>query len=237
MPNSSCASTYRVTAAPAAPSNPRIYTTSLFIRAPYHSCIAASPTVDNPAAPPLRNIASRGQADPSSERPSAQCLRAFCAGLTQGFGVSGPGYTPSRPQIDYPNGTVVYLTATSSASSTPAMPSAATTSVTHATSVSSAAPSSTPITTPAPTLSASSSPFLIDRQLWDKGPDILALQHFLNAHDFQLASSGPGSPGQESDFFGMKTYQALETFQKTNGLPATGYFGPLTRALINTRDQ
>jgi len=33
-------------------------------------------------------------------------------------------------------------------------------------------------------------------------------------------------------FFGLKTYRALVTFQKANGLPATGFFGPLTRAAI-----
>jgi peptidoglycan hydrolase-like protein with peptidoglycan-binding domain len=69
----------------------------------------------------------------------------------------------------------------------------------------------------------------------DTGADILALQQFLNTHGFQVASSGPGSPGHESTFFGAKTYQALIKFQKANNLPATGYFGPLTRALINSQ--
>lgn len=68
----------------------------------------------------------------------------------------------------------------------------------------------------------------------DTGADILALQQFLNAHGFQVASSGPGSPGNETSIFGSKTYRALIKFQAANNLPATGYFGPLTRALINS---
>jgi peptidoglycan hydrolase-like protein with peptidoglycan-binding domain len=130
------------------------------------------------------------------------------------------GYTPPRPQIDYPNGTIIYLGATTTASTSP--PTAATTT-----------PSSTPITTPA-AVSASSSPFLIDRQLWDEGPDILALQQFLNTHGFQLASTGAGSPGNETDTFGLHTYAALIKFQEAYNLPATGYFGPLTRAAFES---
>jgi hypothetical protein len=72
-------------------------------------------------------------------------------------------------------------------------------------------------------------------QLWDKGEDIRTLQKFFNTHGFIIASSGPGSPGDETTFFGTKTYQALKKFQKANNLPATGYLGPLTRAaLANT---
>jgi peptidoglycan hydrolase-like protein with peptidoglycan-binding domain len=69
-------------------------------------------------------------------------------------------------------------------------------------------------------------------ELWEAGDEVLLLQQFLNAHGFEVATSGPGSPGDETDFFGMKTYNALVKFQDANGLPATGYFGPLTRAAI-----
>jgi peptidoglycan hydrolase-like protein with peptidoglycan-binding domain len=75
---------------------------------------------------------------------------------------------------------------------------------------------------------------LIDRQLWDEGPDILALQQFLNTHGFPLVSTGWGSPGNETDTFGLHTYAALIKFQEANNLPATGYFGPLTRALLGS---
>jgi peptidoglycan hydrolase-like protein with peptidoglycan-binding domain len=45
----------------------------------------------------------------------------------------------------------------------------------------------------------------------------------------------PASRGHETDYFGLKTFQALKRFQKAHGLPATGYLGPLTRAAINAQ--
>jgi Putative Ig domain/Putative peptidoglycan binding domain len=60
----------------------------------------------------------------------------------------------------------------------------------------------------------------------------LALQQFLNTHGFTVATTGPGSPGNEN-FFGAKTFQALKKFQQAHNLPATGYLGPLTRTLIS----
>ena len=83
-------------------------------------------------------------------------------------------------------------------------------------------------------LATSSLQFLQNRQLWDEGPDILLLQQFLNTHGYVLTPTGNGSPGSETDFFGVKTYQALIKFQEAHGLPATGYLGPLTRAAINS---
>ena len=71
-----------------------------------------------------------------------------------------------------------------------------------------------------------------DYQLWDTSPNVRALQQWLNADGYPLAESGTGSPGQETDTFGPLTYQALAKFQQANGLPASGYLGPLTRAKI-----
>ena len=34
--------------------------------------------------------------------------------------------------------------------------------------------------------------------------------------------------------FGFLTYEALVKFQIGNGLPATGFFGPLTRAVLES---
>ena len=130
-----------------------------------------------------------------------------------------PGYVAPRPQIDYPNGTVVYLDATSSARTAPAAQSTTTVS--------------SPIMTPRATPSASSSPFLISRQLWDEGPDILSLQQWFNANGFPLASTGPGSPGNETITFGLHTYAALIKFQEANNLPATG----LLRTTHQSRDR
>jgi peptidoglycan hydrolase-like protein with peptidoglycan-binding domain len=70
-------------------------------------------------------------------------------------------------------------------------------------------------------------------QLWDTGDDILALQKFFNTHGFIIATTGPGSPGNETSTFGLLTYAALIKFQSANNLPATGFFGPLTREIMS----
>jgi peptidoglycan hydrolase-like protein with peptidoglycan-binding domain len=71
---------------------------------------------------------------------------------------------------------------------------------------------------------------------------VIELQQYLNAHGFTLAASGPGSPGQETDYFGSLTYTALAAFQNAHasalltpvGLTqGTGYFGPATRMFAN----
>jgi peptidoglycan hydrolase-like protein with peptidoglycan-binding domain len=58
------------------------------------------------------------------------------------------------------------------------------------------------------------------------------LQQWLNAHGFVIAATGPGSPGNETTTFGILTDKALIKFQRSQGLPATGYLGPLTRAAL-----
>lgn len=65
------------------------------------------------------------------------------------------------------------------------------------------------------------------------GADIKSLQMYLNSHGYTLARSGPGSPGNETELFGGLTKKALMKFQKDHGLPSTGFFGPLTRGVIN----
>jgi peptidoglycan hydrolase-like protein with peptidoglycan-binding domain len=74
-----------------------------------------------------------------------------------------------------------------------------------------------------------------NRQLYDGGEDVRALQKFFNTHGLVVAQSGPGSPGNETSIFGTNTYRTLIKFQKSNSLPATSYLGPLTRALINSQ--
>lgn len=73
-------------------------------------------------------------------------------------------------------------------------------------------------------------------------PDVQRLQQFLNTHGFTLAPSGPGSPGEETNFFGVLTYNAVVDFQNAYkneiltplGLSnATGYFGAATRQKVN----
>ncbi|MEX0918815.1 MAG: peptidoglycan-binding domain-containing protein [Candidatus Paceibacterota bacterium] len=68
------------------------------------------------------------------------------------------------------------------------------------------------------------------------GPEVLALQKFLNSKGYTVATSGAGSPGNESSYFGSLTQSALIQFQSANGITmaqGAGNFGPLTRAIIN----
>jgi peptidoglycan hydrolase-like protein with peptidoglycan-binding domain len=83
-------------------------------------------------------------------------------------------------------------------------------------------------------VSAAPPPFLTNYQLYDRSEDIRSLQQFFNMQGDIVAESGPGSPGQETTIFGLHTFQALKNFQSTYGLPATGFFGPLTRTFINS---
>ncbi len=62
-----------------------------------------------------------------------------------------------------------------------------------------------------------------------RGTDVQNLQIFLNDNGYPIASSGAGSIGKESTYFGAKTQEALAKWQKANHLPATGFFGGLTR--------
>jgi len=70
------------------------------------------------------------------------------------------------------------------------------------------------------------------------------LQIFLNTNGFLVSDSGPGSKGEETTYFGLRTKAALVRFQSAHakailapfGLSTgTGYFGPSTRAFINTQ--
>ncbi|MFA6445966.1 MAG: peptidoglycan-binding protein, partial [Candidatus Paceibacterota bacterium] len=63
--------------------------------------------------------------------------------------------------------------------------------------------------------------------------DVKLLQKFFNSHGFLVAKTPKvGSPDHETTFFGQATYNALRKFQRSVGLPASGFFGPRTRAVI-----
>jgi peptidoglycan hydrolase-like protein with peptidoglycan-binding domain len=77
--------------------------------------------------------------------------------------------------------------------------------------------------------------FSRDLKLGSTGEDVRQLQIYLNQNSYTVASSGAGSAGNESTYFGPATQAALIKFQKAKNIsPAAGYFGPLTRAAINT---
>lgn len=67
----------------------------------------------------------------------------------------------------------------------------------------------------------------------DRGQDVKNLQKFLNKSGFVLTTDGSGSPGNETDYFGILTKNALVKFQTSYGIEPTGYFGPITKSLIN----
>ena len=75
------------------------------------------------------------------------------------------------------------------------------------------------------------------------GSDVQALQRYLNSHGFAIAATGSGSPGQESTYFGMLTFNALAAFQQAHAAEilapfkltkGTGVFGPATIKYINS---
>jgi hypothetical protein len=66
-----------------------------------------------------------------------------------------------------------------------------------------------------------------------KDVDVFELQRALNSLGFVIAQTGPGSPGNETQYFGPLTVQALSAFQKSKSIsPSYGYFGPLSQAAI-----
>jgi len=75
--------------------------------------------------------------------------------------------------------------------------------------------------------------FIRDLEYGSQGQDVYQLQKYLNQNGFIVSATGAGSIGNETTYFGTATQAALINFQKHNGLPAYGYFGPLTRAVVN----
>ena len=136
------------------------------------------------------------------------------------FKGAGSGYVAPRPQIIYPDGRIVYLDA-SSTGSTPSTSSGQTSAPQVPSNASGQAPSG-----------SASYTFTTSHKLYDTGSDILKLQQYLNTHGFTIATTGVGSPGHETNYFGAATFKALKKFQVAHGLPASGYFGPLTRAVM-----
>jgi hypothetical protein len=131
-----------------------------------------------------------------------------------GFGLSG--LPKPRLQIVYPDGHVEYLDEQEKSQSSGSLTTVAQMPSTQNTSV------------------AAQYSFPQNRKVGDIGADIFLLQTFLNNHGFSLGETGPGSLGNETNKFGARTYVALMQFQKYYDIPATGYFGPLTRAFMKS---
>ncbi len=81
---------------------------------------------------------------------------------------------------------------------------------------------------------ASTNSFTRSLTIGSTGLDVKQLQIFLNTHGYIIANIGNGSRGNETTYFGPATRNALAKFQSVKGIsPAVGYFGPLTRGVVN----
>ena len=76
--------------------------------------------------------------------------------------------------------------------------------------------------------------FKVDLKLGMTHVDVKRLQQFLNSKGFTVAMFGDGSKGKETEYFGSKTKSALIKFQKKHNIPATGFFGTITRGIVNS---
>jgi hypothetical protein len=77
--------------------------------------------------------------------------------------------------------------------------------------------------------------FANNMKLGMRSADIMNLQKVLNMDvRTQVAASGVGSAGQETNYFGAATFAAVKKFQSLNGVsPVSGYAATLTRGVLN----
>jgi hypothetical protein len=76
--------------------------------------------------------------------------------------------------------------------------------------------------------------FTTNLTLGSNSEAVRALQVFLNNKGYAIATSGVGSKGNETTYFGGLTRTALSKYQAAMAIsPAAGYFGPVTRAKVN----
>jgi peptidoglycan hydrolase-like protein with peptidoglycan-binding domain len=77
-------------------------------------------------------------------------------------------------------------------------------------------------------------PFTRNLELHDQGSDVAALQEFLIQENTGPAARALKAHGV-TQHFGTLTYNALKEYQASVGLPATGFFGALTRKEMEGR--
>lgn len=73
--------------------------------------------------------------------------------------------------------------------------------------------------------------FTRDLRLGSEGPDVAALQKFLISKGFDIPNITRGQTPY--GYFGGATKVALQNYQRSVGIEATGFFGPVTRAMVN----
>jgi hypothetical protein len=68
-------------------------------------------------------------------------------------------------------------------------------------------------------------------ELGSTSEEVRCLQRYLNGAGYTVATSGVGSPGNETNLYREKTRDAVISWQKANGItPSTGVFGPVSQA-------
>ena len=65
------------------------------------------------------------------------------------------------------------------------------------------------------------------------GSDVKCLQASMNALGYTIATTGAGSPGNETSYFGPLTLVAVQKYQAAKGWTPAGQVGPLTRQALN----
>jgi hypothetical protein len=98
-----------------------------------------------------------------------------------------------------------------------------------------------PIPTPSSAVYVPAGSLTVNLNLGQSHPQVAILQKVLNGKGFVVAPSGPGSPGNETNYFGGMTQAALRSYQCSVGIACdgnestTGYgrLGPMTRASLN----
>lgn len=79
-------------------------------------------------------------------------------------------------------------------------------------------------------MNATKCEFKRDLFIGQKGEDVRCLQRYLNTTSASVNTTGnPGSLGFETDYYGPLLKNAVTTWQKMNEIPATGYFGAVSK--------
>ena len=65
------------------------------------------------------------------------------------------------------------------------------------------------------------------------GGDVQKTQQLLNSLGYTVNSTGAGSNGSETEYYGTRTAAAVRQFQTANGLTPDGVVGRDTRAKLN----
>ncbi len=69
--------------------------------------------------------------------------------------------------------------------------------------------------------------------LGTENEEVRVLQQTLNSLGYTVSATGLGSPGNETAYFGKKTLNALNAFQRAHNIPVTSSLDSTTRALLN----